>query len=62
MIAKLSLLDSSQLDLVESKINSINSKTEQILNSQNSVSQDPEKEKKVSAVLCKIIKTYFEII
>ncbi|KAK7573864.1 hypothetical protein V9T40_011055 [Parthenolecanium corni] len=48
MIAKLSLLDSSQLDLVESKINSINSKTEQILNSQNSVSQDPEKEKKIN--------------
>lgn len=51
MIAKLSLLDSSQLDLVESKINSINAKTEQILNSQNSILQDPEKEKKVSDVL-----------
>lgn len=50
-MAKLSLIDSSQLDLVESKINSINAKTEQILNSQNSVSQDPEKEKKVSTIL-----------
>lgn len=47
MIAKLSLLDSSQLEIVESKINNVNSRIEQLLNNQNLIVQDPEKQKKV---------------
>lgn len=47
MVAKLSLLDSAQLDYLESKISNINAKIEQLVNVQNSLTQDPEKEKKV---------------
>lgn len=47
MIAKLSLLDSSQLDVMECRIGNINSRLEQILSSQNLATQDTEKDKKV---------------
>lgn len=52
MIAKLSLLDISQLDMIESKVNNVNSRLEQFLNSQNSLTQDPEREKKVNLFFC----------
>ncbi len=47
MIGKLSLLDSTQLDAIETKISNVNSRTEQFLGTYYSFMQDSDKEKKV---------------
>lgn len=58
MVAKLSLLDSTQLDAMENRFGNINSRLEQILSNLNSAAQDTEKEKKVCDSVClKIYET-----
>ncbi|XP_065211664.1 dynactin subunit 2 [Planococcus citri] len=48
MVAKLSLLDSTQLDAMECRVGNINSRLEQILSNLNSAAQDTDKDKKIN--------------